>query len=794
MSEQNQGGFPKHDIDPKDKNKSWVLQFVKAAWDDFRARGVKFGYNKKYEIEVIKNYAQGNQSITKYKPLLEVAEDSNDTWLNIDWSIIPIIPKFRRIAIAKMMANDYNIVCTPIDSLAQDEASDWYQDMKTKIMMSEVLQQQAPEYMSAPAMESSPGEPMDLEELDMMTSYTYKHRSAIEAEQGIKLILEQNDITECRKRVFEELFDTGVAGYREWIDENNKIRLRAIRPDNLIVSFCRNGDFSDKFYAGEIVEMTIADLRKVAGNQFTDEDYKQIATKVKGEYGNPTTISDYYVNYSYGYDRYKVRVLDIEFYSVNDLVYEERVNRRGNLVFGRTGYDEKQKQNNKYKRASIKVVYKAKWIIGTDFMFDFGLCTDMKRAKSSLSDTEMSFHIRSSDFYDMRAVGKMEQMIPIADAIQLSWYKLQNAINQSIPGAWDIDLDALEDIPLGSGGKKLDPKEIITMFFQRGLIVSRRKNMMGVNQNGSVVNYINNNSLNEIGVYWNQIQSYIQVLRDITGLNELTDGSTPNSKTLVPVARMAYESSNNALADVVYAEKKLIEKVAESVILRLQDVVLRDEVSGYVRSLGSNTIKFFKMSENLALHEFGIMIESKPTDEQRMTLLTHLEQYRQTGLIEPEDDIMIRNMDNLKVAEQLLAYRVKKRKAEKQGEAMQAQQMNGQIQQQSAVVAEQARQQTLQMEYQMKMELEKLKGEIQMQIAAIKVQSESNNVQTREAGRIEAARVQATSGMPEDPESKYIPDITGSETMALQPAIDGQPIDQSQDQVSQEDQQYAFNP
>lgn len=757
MNEQKQGGFPQHNISPKDKNKAWIMQFVKAAWDDFRARGVKFGYNKKYEIEVIKNYAQGNQSITKYKPLLEVSEDSNDTWLNIDWSIIPIVPKFRKIAISKMMANDYNIVATPIDSLAQDEASQWYIDAKTKVMMREIVAQQAPQLLEAPAIEKEPGDPIDMEELEMQAAYTYKHKMATEAEQGIKLIFEQNDITECRKRVFEELFDTGVAGYREWIDENNKIRIRPIRTDNLIVSFCKNADFSDKFYAGEIIEMTIADLRKVAGSQFSEDDYKEIATKVKGEYGNPTTISDYYVNYSYGYDRYKVRVLDIEFYSVNDLVYEERVNRRGNLVFGRASYDDQNKVKDKFKRASVKVVYKAKWIIGTDLMFDFGLCTDMKRAKSSISDTEMSFHIRSSDFYDMRAVSKMEQMIPVADAIQLSWYKLQNAINQSLPGAWDIDLDALEDIPLGSGGKKLDPKEVITMFFQRGLIVSRRRNMMGANQNGSVVNYIQNNSFAEVGVYWNQIQSYIQLLRDITGLNELTDGSTPNPRTLTTVAKMAGESSNNAMGDIAYAERRLIEKLAENVILRLQDVVQRDEVYGYVRALGNNSIEFVRTSENISLYEFGIMIESKPTDEQKMTLLNHLEQYRQMGLIEPEDDIMIRNTNNLKVAEQLLAYRVKKRKLEKQAEAMQAQQMNGQIQQQSAMAIEQAKQQTMQMEFQMKMELEKIKGQIQMQIASMKIESEAANVGTREAGRVEAAKVHASSGIVEAEPFRFDP-------------------------------------
>jgi len=200
--------------------------------------------------------------------------------------------------------------------------------------------------------------------------------------------------------------------------------------------------------------------------------------------------------------------------------------------------------------------------------------------------------------------------------------------------------------------------------------------------------------------------------------------------------------------------------------------VSRGEISGYIKSLGSNSIQFVRASENISLYEFGIMIESRPNDEQKASLLNHLEQYRQSGLIEPEDDIMIRNTQNLKVAEQLLAYRVKKRKAEKQGEAMQAQQMNGQIQQQSAVVSEQAKQQTLQMEYQLKMELEKLKGQIQIQIATMKIQSDGSNVQTREAGRIEAAKIQSTSGIPQDAELTYTPSAPPDNVQEVQQSIE----------------------
>ncbi len=758
------GGFPAHNIDPRQKDKRWVLQFVKAAWDDFRRRNVRFGYNDKYRIDVIKSYASGNQSITKYKPLLNVDEDSNETWLNIDWSIIPIVKKFRKIALGRLTSNEYNILATPVDPLAQDETEAFYAEQKAKVMLREVMQQVDPELLQAPVMMQNPGDPGDMEELEMQMAYTYKHQMAIEAEQGIQLIFNQNDITECRRRVFEELFDVGYAGYREWIDENDTVRFRAIRPDNLIVSFCRNADFSDRFYAGEIIEMTIADLRKVAGSQFSEDDYKEIATKVKGEYGNPNSISDTYINYSYGYDRYKIRILDIEFYSVNDMVYEERVDRRGNLVFGRASYNDRNNRKDKFRRNSVKVVYKGKWIIGTDYIFDYGLCTDMKRQKSAMADTEMSFHIRASDFYDMRSFGKMEEMMPIADAIQLSWYKLQNSLNQAVPGAWDIDLDALEDVSLGQGGKKMEPLQLLDMFFQRNILVSRRRNAMGQNVNYKAVDFIQNGSFNEVKVYWDMIQSYIETLRQITGLNELTDGSTPNSRTLTTVAKMAGESTNNALSDIVYAERRLLEKLAGAVFLRLQTVVERGTVSGYARSLGTNTIRFFQMNPSASLYEMGITLEDRPNLEQRMRLLEQLNQYKAAGLLEPEDDIMIENTQNLKQAQQMLAYRVKKRKEENRKKAQEDQQLNGQIQIQSAQAAEQARQQTLQLEYQLRMQLEQVKGEIQAQLLQAKLQAESGNTVVREEGRVTAAQVQAQAKQPQineedvfNPEETFIP-------------------------------------
>lgn len=733
--------FPSHLIDPREKNREWILQYAKAAWSSWSNDNPReIFYNARYKYEVYKQYAMGQQSISKYRPLMGIDEESKETWLNVDWSVIPIIPKFRRIALGKLSKIDYNIVATPIDALANEEAEDFFALAKTKIIMREEAAKIDPELLESPVLQMSPGEARDLEELEMQMKYTFKHQMAIEAEQGIKLVLEQNQIEKMREQVRESLFDYGVAGYKEYIDSNGAIKIRTVNPRNIIINHCKKNDFSDASYVGEVVEMTIADLKQMAGSQFTADEYEQIAKNVLGKYGNPREWPSSLSIYNKGYDRFNIRILDIEFFSVNEMVYEQRIDRRGNQIYARAKYEDRNKRKDKFERVAYKVVYKGKWVIDTNYIFDHGLCTDMKRAKSSLMDTKMSYHLFAPEFWDMKSVGMMEQIIPIADAIQIAWYRLQNVINQSRPKGIMIEMGALEDIPLGAGGKKLNPMKVLDLYNKTGTLVYRKMDAQGRQTNYRPIEELENGLGRDAMSYWQLIQNHIQMLRDITGMNEMTDGSTPDPRTLTTVAKLAYEGTNNALANIVGGEKKLLEALSNDIILRLQDVAQMGEVKGYVRALGGNTMKFFKMSSNVALYEFGIFLEDKPTDDQRAMLMQQVQAGQAGGLLDIEDAIIIQNTDNLKVAQQILAYKIRKRKEQAQQEAMQQQQMNAQVQMQSAQAAEQAKQQTLQVEAQVKSQLIQVEKELDAKLLEMKYQYEIQLEQIRQGGKIETKK------------------------------------------------------
>jgi len=774
-------GFPSHLVDPREKGKEWVLTYCKAAYASFENDNPReIFYHSRYKYEVQKSYALGNQSINKYKPLMGVDEEAKEDWLSIDWSVIPIVPKFRRIALGKLSKSEYNIVATAIDALSNNETKEYFAKLQAKIMVREQAAKIDPTLLDSPSLQLSPNEAKDMEELEMQMKYTFKHQMSIEAEEGIKLIFGQNDVNKLRYKVREDLYDHGVGGYKEFIDSNGAIKIRAITPRNIVMNRCNLQDFSDASHIGEIIQLTISELKSMAQGQFTDEDYEQIAKAYIGLLGNPKEWPSSLSVYNKGYDRFKIRVLDLELESVNQIVMEKRTDRRGNKIYARGKFEDTNKRKDKFDRVAYKVIYKGKWIVGTNYIFDYGLATDMKRAKSSLMDTSLSYHIFAPEFFDMKAYGMMDQMIPIADAIQIAWYRLQNAINQARPKGIMIEMGALEEIPLGAGGKKLTPMKVLDLYNKTGTLVYRKSDLQGRQTNYKPIEELENGLGRDVMNYWTIIQNNIQLLRDITGMNEMTDGSTPDPRTLTTIANLANESTNNALSHIVSAERALLDSLANSVMLRLQDVVTSGKVEGYLNSLGTNTMKFIQVSKKLSLHEFGIFLEDKPTSDQKAMLLQQVQAMSAQGLMDIEDAIIIENTDNLKVAQQLLAYKMKKRKEENQQNAMQQQQQNGQIQQQSAQMAEQSKQQTLQVEGQIKGQLITMEKQFDAKLMKMKYDYELQLKQLEMTGKVTTKHMENVG---KTNVAKIKLGESGDET-DQNPSIEQQPMQQQTQQMS----------
>lgn len=737
-------GFPSHTIDSNLKDKEWVAKYLKAAWADFSTYYPNQMYNGRDKYHEIKLYMYGKQSVSRYKKLLQPRDVANEdqSWININWDILPIIPKFRRIALSTLFKSDYNISVDAVDPVAQDDKQKFYADNAAKIILKEEFTKNGldPEMIPKAEIDAS-----NLNELDMYMNYSYKHRMAIEMEQALELIMNLNKFENERNKVIEDLHDWGIGGYKEYFDAQGNIKIKRVNPMNLVMSYTTDPNFKDIQYVGEVTEMTIADLKQLAGDKISDADYEMIAEKYANKYNVASTLRDLNSNYNGIYDGFRIKVLDLEFYSYNHIILEERVNSKGNKVVGRAAKAKPNRSDKKYSKTDYKVVYKGKWVVGSDVFFDCGLATNMKRAKSSLTDTSLSFHLAAPNMYQMSTYSLGDQMKSIADQIQLAWYKLQNVMLRARPRGIMIELGALENVPLGKAGRALKPMEILDLYNQTGNLVYRRLNDEGNASNYKPIEELDNGIGGEAVQYFNIIKQNIDLLRDILGFNEVTDGSTPDPRMLNGVAKYASESTNNSLDFIKRAERDLIERLSYDLTLRIQDAAINGSISGYVRALGSESVQFFKLDPNVSAYECGLKVRQKPTEFEKEKLSRRIEQAIQSNQITLADAMMIENLENLKYAEVLLGYRITKNQEEAQKRAMEQQQMNGQIQMQSAQAAEQAKQQTLQMEMQMKAQYLQLEKQLESQLLGMKLQNEALIEQGKISGKIDTAKIEADS-------------------------------------------------
>ena len=738
--------FPNDQIDPKLKGYDFILAYSKAAWANSQAvtpvSSLFFARNKSEEIRM---YALGKQSVEKYKKQLSGKDASDTSWLNVDWSPIPIIPKFREIAISKLMQRMYDITASAVDPLAKSQEDDYWAQMKAKIMMRQMALQQGSPLANSPQLMPNQGEPEDLEQLEMEMQFGYKHNLAMQAEEAIQLTLGNNKVERERKMVCEDLYDYGIAWYKEWIDENGMVKFKRVNPSNVGTSYCERPDFSDAVYVYEIESVLLADLVPY----FTDAQMENIVKEAAGKYGNPplTTLTGSLSKY---YDKFHVQVMDLEFISYNSYVYKENVDGRGNTRFGKTEFkdinkigSEQGEQDPKYLDSTSKDVYQTKWIMGTDCMYDWGISKNQKRKKSSWWDTSMSFHGVAWNFYKMQYTGITERLMPIADNYLLTWYKLQNLKNQLIPYLIYLDFDAVESVPFGKGGETMKPMEIIDLMFQKFVSIGRGSSIDGGRVNSKAIEIQSTGMLEAFTQLYNDLQMNYNLMQQISGFNAATDGSTINGKTLNGAVDSMVESTNSALFLLKDAERQLFVELCDAIIQKVQIAVKLGKVEGYVKALGTDSVKFLQINPDISLHEFGIFISDAPTDEERKELEQDLNIKDSQGLLDISDKILVKQCRNLKQAAMLLAYKIKKRREQMQQEQMQNQQMQQQGAAQAQAQADQAKMQFLQMENEMKLAQINAQGQWQLAVANAKTNGKTTDTQIASEAKTLTAQIQA---------------------------------------------------
>ncbi len=779
MNNQNKYTFPDPLAPTEEKmSKAYGLAYAKSLmtqWGGIDTEGSL--YKRRYkEFETSRSYANGTQDTTIYKQILNSLDPNNGdgTMMTLDWTPVPIVPKFAKIVVNKIISSYRYPQVEAIDPLSRSEKDVKKKKIALRIENKEMFEEAKKSGLNVDVdPESLPETP---EEVEIFLDTNIKTDAEIAAQLATNMTLSWNNFDErVYRRCVEDLVSCGMAVTKRSNDPNYGINEEYVDPAFFVHSYTDDPTFSDIVYAGHIKRISIQELKRLCGDQLSEEEYQKIAKTVMNKYGNNASrfMENYYdqrlSRYTYGYDEFTLEVLDFEFLSVDSMIYEKKKSRFGNIGFYYKGNTYETPKNSVYDREPVQMnnatVYGGMYIIGTEHILNYGQKNNVPKNIHDITRAQMSYSVVATNIRNMVPKSLVSSVIGFADQLQLSHLKIQQAIAKAKPDGIIIDVEGLENVDLGRGGD-LQPLEIQDIYEQTGVFYYRSKNPEGGFQNPPVRQIDNSiRNINELITLYNH---YLRMIRDATGINEVVDGSTPKGEALVGVNQMAMAAANNALYDVTNASMILYRKVCEDILKCLQILPSQSVLYNvYEKAIGKTNMEVLNSFKDLPMYNFGIRVLSDLSDRDRQ----YLEQNIQIALgqreIDLEDAIAIRNIKDVDQAERLLIIRRKKRIAKQQ----EMQQMNIQAQAQAnaqasqvAAQAEVQKQQALvqlemqkkqmeyqlksqlaQLEHQMRMELEKMKGEfgvMEQQIESRVASDKEAMKEDRKDGRVKKQAVE----------------------------------------------------
>jgi hypothetical protein len=745
------GSFPDPLADTETKKtKDYGLKYAKAIesqWGKITSATSLYG-KRNVVFDRNRDYANGTQDTNIYKKLLRSLNpnDGDGSLMNLDYTPVPILPKFVRVVVNKILSRNPYPNLEAVDPLSSSEKNNKKRKIEIQIEAKKQLQQLKKE--TGMVIGTNPDElPDSLEEAEILLGTNVKTDAEIAAQIGTNMTLSWNDFNDnTLRRCVNDLVSLGMAVVKRSNDPNEGIKTDYVDPARFIHSYTEDPGFNDMVYAGHIKTITIQELKRIAGHELQEEDFEKIANSVKNKEGNNSSVFNKHsynqrmMRQEYGYDEYMVDVLDFEFISVDCIYFEEKENRFGNTNFFMKGFDYEEKQGSVFDRKphkmEIATVYGGSFIMdGCDLMFNYGMVRNIPKNIHDISKARLSYSVTATNIRDMMPKSMVDGCTGFADMLQLTHLKIQQAIAKAKPDGLIIDIEGLENVQLGKGGE-LQPLDLHDIYEQTGVFYYRSKNPEGGFQNPPVREIGNSiRNINElIGLY----NHYLRMIRDATGINEMMDASTPKGDTLVGVQQNAIAAGNNAIYDITNASMVLYKRVCEDIVKCVQ-ILPPDSVlyRMYENAIGKENMSVLSSFKDLPMYNFGVQIVKEMEDQDKAYLEQNIQMSLQQKEIDIEDSIAIRNMKDINQAERLLVVRRKKRMAKQQEMAMQNSQAQAQSAQQAAQMAAQAKMQEMQMEAQLEAQQLQLKNQLEAQLEQVKHQFRKE---------IELIKAQATLG------------------------------------------------
>jgi hypothetical protein len=709
-------------------------------------------------------YARGEQSIQKYKDELSINGDLS--YLNLDWKPVPIISKFVDIVVNGISERTYDIKVYSQDPNGVAKRTK-YMDSILKDMRLKEFNAAVQRELNLNVRDSQIEElPQSNEELELHMQLTYKQSIEIAEEQAINTLMEGSRYELIKKQFYYDLTVLGIGAVKTSFNTSEGVVIDYVDPANLVYSYTESPYFEDIYYVGEVKTIPVNELAKQFPH-LSGEDLEDIMKNKSTNRSNYNSIHTYDKE-----DNNTIQVLYFNWKTYMNEVYKIKETSTGSekALTKDDSFNPPQEKEGGYTRMlrSIECLYDGAMILGTNKLLRWEMAKNMMRPKSDFTKVKMNYAIVAPRMYNGKIDSLVKRITGFADMIQLTHLKLQQVMSRMVPDGVYLDADGLAEIDLGNG-TNYNPQEALNMYFQTGSVIGRSFTSEGDMNPGKIpIQEITSGSGgNKMQALIGNYNYYLQMIRDVTGLNEARDGSMPDKNALVGVQKLAAANSNTATRHILQGGLFLTTEVAECLSLRISDIIEYSPTrDAFIQAIGVHNAAVLEELKELHLYDFGIFIELQPDEEERMMLENNIQMAIQQQIIELADAIDLRDIKNVKLANQLLKIRRKKKLEKDQALAERNMQMQSQMNQQAAEAAMQAEvqknqaltqnqtqleqikaqleSQRMMQEVQMKKELMALEFEYNMQLKDMEVNGVKGREKEKEDRKDERTKIQAT--------------------------------------------------
>ena len=707
--------FPSQSVDDATKSsKAYgmeVARGIQNEWFRKNSGSGRFTQNQR-EFHKLRLYARGEQSVQKYKDEFSINGDLS--YLNLDWKPVPIIPKFVDIVVNGMQDRLFTIKAFAQDPTSIKERTDYVEGIQDDIIAQDYINEMSSKLGVDTRNIKEDNAPSSKEELELHMQIAYKPSIEIAHEQALDNVFKRNNYYELKKRLDYDQAVLGIACARHTFNNTDGIKLDYVDPANLVYSYTEDPNFEDVYYFGEVKQIKVNELKKqfpgISNEEFDD------AVKKSSNYNNYDYTNNDYNDSS---DSNSLTVLYFNWKTWEKSVYKVKETSTGakKAIKKDDTFNPPKDQRTRFEKVAQarETIYEGVMVLGANKLLKWDKASNMVRPDSNVSSVMMNYVVSAPRMYKGKIESLVSRMVTYADLIQLTHLKLQQTIQRMTPSGVYLDADGLAEIDLGNG-TNYNPQEALNMYFQTGSVIGRSMTVDGEMNPGKVpIQELPGGGGQQTQLLIQAYNYYLNMIRDVTGLNEARDGSDPDPYALVGVQKLAAANSNTATRHILHSSLYITATLAEAISIRIKDVLeFHPQRDAFISSIGRFSVGALQELNNLHLHDFGIFLELDPDEDEKQLVEQNIQMALSKDQIHLEDVIDIRRIKNIKLANELLKYRRAKKVQEDQERAERNIKAQSDANAKAAQAAEMAKAQAEQIKVQAKSQLAEMQAQLEI--------------------------------------------------------------------------------